>query len=588
MRGNSDRTRFLTFGLLTVWTALLGYLGYVQLGRWKHYETEARQQHWIKLELLAPRGQVFDRLGRPLALNRSCASIRILPQYIGSSGARAEGERPVRDPKKVAELADVLTGFGFGDRAATLRDLSTRDKLFWFRRDVDYGVAESLRRVLIARQLSNCTYVDDDVERIYPYGEVCAPVVGFVGDERGLAGIETEYDSILRGHGGWTMLQRDAVGRSYPYPSYPIERPVAGADIHLTLDLDVQEICYDALLDQVQATGALKGSAVVLDAKTGAILGLCDYPSYDPNNYDDYPKDRYKTTAVSDQFEPGSSFKIVICAAALESPNSDRLTHQTYDVSAGLLQIGKRQIHDVHSNGVLDFDGLFIKSSNPGCAMLSMQVEPELYYQIARGLGFGSTVGIGLPNEGSGFIDRPDKLNTLRFANVAFGQGVTVTLTQLAAAYLCVASNGAYLRPYLIASVRQNGRWLRRYQPAAVRQALRSATAGRMKDILERVVTEGTGTAAQVDSVPTCGKTGTAQKTEPGGGYSRTRSRMTFVGFFPKLEPEYVIAVLIDEPRTVRFAGSTSCPAFKAIGERLRLLERMRVRAPVGELADGR
>jgi len=455
-------------------------------------------------------------------------------------------------------------------------------------RQVDYAVGDSLRRVLVERQFSNCTYVDDDNVRLYPHGKLCANIIGFTGDDGGLAGLEFEYDSVLRGHGGWVLLQKDAIGRAFPYPSFPTRRPVAGLDIHLTLDLDVQQICYDALAQQVESCGALLGSAIVIDAASGAILALADYPGYDPMRFAAYPKERYKSAAVSDQIEPGSSFKLVVCAAALESPDAARLTGQTFDVSSGFVEVGKRKIHDVHKNGVLDFAGLFVKSSNPGCALLSLQLKPDKYYELARALGFGNAVGIGLPNEGSGRIDPPRRLNTLRFANVVFGQGVTVTLLQLAAAYLCVANDGAYVRPYLIESVRQSGRVVRRFSPTRLRQALKPENARLIKDILERAVAEGTGLLAQMDGVAVCGKTGTAQKVEPGGGYSRTRSRMTFVGFFPKHEPRYVIAVLIDEPKKDRFASTVACPVFRQIGENLILLERMRDRGRGIEASRGR
>ena len=174
-------------------------------------------------------------------------------------------------------------------------------------------------------------------------------------------------------------------------------------------------------------------------------------------------------------------------------------------------------------------------------------------------------------------------MTRLRFANIAFGQGVTVTLLQLAAAYLCVANDGAYLRPYLMDSVCQGDRVVCRFTPAKLRQVIRPATAHRVKDILERAVSEGTGLLARIDGVSTCGKTGTAQKVEPWGAYSKTRSRMTFVGFFPKERPEYVVAVLLDEPKTERFAGTAACPVFREIGERLLLWDRMRRRDHVVE-----
>jgi cell division protein FtsI/penicillin-binding protein 2 len=593
MRRPVSRTKVLVAAAAAVWAGLLGFLGYVQLGRWKHYERQAMGQQGETLDLHAARGRVYDADGRPLTLNRSICSIRILPQW-------------ARDKDT---LAGILAEFGLAQRKAISQELQRRNRLFWFSRNVDYSVGDSLRRVLVERQFSNCTYVDDDYVRVYPHGELCANVVGFTGDDRGRAGIEFEYDSVLRGRGGWVKLQKDAIGRAFPYPSFPTKRPVAGLDIHLTLDLDVQQICYDALRRQVEECGALGGSAIVLDAAKGSILGLADYPGYDPMRFGAFSKETYKSAALSDQFEPGSSFKLVVCAAALESPEADLLTRQTFDVSSGFVQIGKYKIRDVHKNGVLDFAGLFIKSSNPGCALLSMQLQPEKYYELARALGFGNAVGIGLPNEGGGWIDPPQKLNRLRFANVAFGQGLTVTLLQLAAAYLCVANDGSYLRPYLIDAVRQPGyprpalsghgfrnpslgaweRLLRRSagvaavkqgRPSRLRQAIKPENARRMKDILERVVVEGTGVLAQIDGVSVCGKTGTAQKVEPGGVYSRTRSRMTFVGFFPKVQPRYVIAVLIDEPKTIRFAGTAACPVFRQIGESLIRLDRMRSREP--------
>jgi cell division protein FtsI/penicillin-binding protein 2 len=572
MKQPISRSKVLQTALIAAWTGLLCFLGFVQLARWKHYERQAQVQQGQKLPLLAQRGRVYDRLGRPLTLNRSCCSIQILPQW-------------ARDRED--SLAGILASFGLAERKPMAAELRERDHLFWFKRRVDYYTGDSLRKVLLKRQFHNCTYVDDDLQRVYPYGPSCATVLGFVGDERGLAGIESEYDSTMRGRSGWILLQRDALGRCFPYPSYPMVRPSTGADVRLTIDLDVQQVCYEALQQKVESSGALHGSVVVMDAATGAILGLADYPSYEPADYKSYPKELHKAAAICDQIEPGSSFKMVICASALESPNAARLTSQTYDVSSGFVQIGSRKIHDVHNNGVLDFPGLFIKSSNPGCAMLSMQLDPKAYYQIAKALGFGSAVGIGLPGEGGGWLDRPDRLNTLRFANIAFGQGVTVTLLQLTAAYACVANDGAYMRPYLIESVRQGGRALRQFRPTRVRQVLKPETARTMKDIFERVVTEGTGTLARMDGVAVCGKTGTAQKVEPGFGYSNSKSRMTFIGFLPKDKPRYVIGVLIDEPKTERFAGTSCCPVFKQIAEALLLLDRMRSRlAP--EAAKGR
>jgi len=562
MRQREKRGKILLFCFFAVWGFLFVKLAEVQIGKRHYYQHEAKKLHFKRIELLGERGRIYDRKGRALALNRLCCSIQILPSY-------------VRDKDT---LAEILASFGLGTVEENRALLNRHKRLFWFRRFVDFGVGDSLRKVLTRRRFINAVLVQDDYERIYPFGEFCADVVGFMGAERGLAGVEWEFDSLLRGVPGWIMLQKDARGWTHPSPNLPMKKPRPGVDICLTIDADIQRICYEALAHGVDECGAKQGAVIVLDATSGAILGAVDFPGYEPKRFADFPKERYKLNAVADQFEPGSSFKIVICAAALEDSAPERFTGRLYDVSAGFIQIGSKKIKDVHPNGVLSFDSVFIQSSNPACALMSFEVNPEVYYTVARKLGFAEKIGIGFPDEGSGRLDTPARLrNRLRFATISFGQGVTVTLLQMAAAYLCVANDGKYLKPYLVegtgCQLFLGGARLSKVQRTVVRQALREETAKRMKDILERVVRNGTGKLAAIEGVSVCGKTGTAQKVEPSGGYSSTRSLMSFIGFLPKEQPRYVIAVMLDEPTKYRFAGSTACPVFREIGERLLRLD---------------
>lgn len=554
------RQKFIEIFLFALWGAMLFKLFNVQILNWRHYQRMAAVQHYTKVKLLGERGKIYDRKGRVLAFNRSCTSIRILPKW-------------VRDKDRLAAL---LVDFGLGT-FSTNRAFLARDKgLFLFKRYIDYNTGDSLRKVLVKERFHNATLVNDDYERLYPYGEFCADVVGFVGDEgTGLAGLEWAFNSLLAGKPGWVMMQRDAIGYSYPYPNHPTSPPEQGAELHLTIDADIQQVCYEALKKGVNETEALRGSVVVLDS-SGAILAMVDYPGYDPNRFFDYPTELYKANAVTDQFEPGSSFKLVMCAAALEFSDSERFTQRVYDVSAGFIQIGKRKIKDVHPNGVLTFDSVFINSSNLGCALMSFDIDPEFYYQVARRLGFGEPIGVGLPNEGRGKLDSPKKLrNRLRLATISFGQGVTVTLLQLAAAYLCIGNDGEYVKPYLVDSIKRGNRVILKQGRRETRQAVRAQTAQRVKGILRRVVEHGTGKLAAIANVAVCGKTGTAQKVEPWGGYSSVRSLMTFIGFFPIEKPRYCIAVLIDEPKRARFAAGAACPVFKEIGERLLLKDRI-------------
>ncbi len=561
MRRGARRGRIFGFGLFLGWLGLLIRLGDIQIGKWRYYEKRAKAQHWTHVELLGARGRIFDRNGRLIAYNRSCCAIGIHPRY-------------VRDKDS---LSEILAGFGLCKEQEIRQLLRNKNGFFTLRERVDFATGDSLRSVLTKRQFNNAVVVQDVFERVYPYGELCADVIGFVGNEGGKAGLEWEFDGFLRGKPGWILLQKDALGWTFPYPSYPMQEPVPGGDVELTIDVDVQEICYRALRKGVTRTGAQRGSALVLDARTGAVLGAVDYPGYDPERFSDFPKERFKLRAVADQFEPGSSFKIVLCAAALEDSAPERFTQRLYDVSCGFVEIGNRKIKDVHPNGVLSFDSVFICSSNPACAMMSFDVSPELFYSVARRLGFTKKVGIGLPDDGSGRLDRPRRLrNRLRFANISFGQGVMVTLGQLAAAYLCIANDGVYLKPYLIQSLKTQGRTLVFGKRIEVRRVVSPEAAARIKDILERVVLNGTGKLAAIQDVKVCGKTGTAQKVEFGGGYSSTRSLMSFIGFFPKEEPRFLIAIMLDEPTEFRFASNTACPVFKEIGERLLRLEATR------------
>ncbi len=561
MRSGVRRGRILSLGIFLGWVGLLIRLGEVQIGKWRYYQERAKGQHWMRVEIPGERGKIYDRNGRLVAFNRSSCAIRIHPRY-------------VRD---MDTLAEILSDFGLGGMRENRRAISAHKGFFTFWKGLEATLGDSLRKVLTKRQFSNAVVVQDVFERVYPYGELCADIVGFAVSDGGRAGLEWELDGVLRGKPGWVLLQKDALGWTFPYPSYPMKKAMPGFDVQLTIDVDIQEICYRALEDGVVRSGAQRGSVVVLDAQTGAILAAVDYPGYNPERYAEFPPERYKLAAVADQFEPGSSFKIVICAASLEDSALHRFTERLYDVSRGFIEIGSHKIKDVHPNGVLSFDSIFIQSSNLGCALLSFDVNPELYYSVARGLGFGQKVDIGLPDEGSGRLDKPKALkNRLRFATISFGQGVMVTLLQLACAYLCVANDGVYLKPYLIQSLKGNGRTIVLGKKIEVRRALHPETAVRIKDILERVVRNGTGKLAAIPNTRVCGKTGTAQKVEPWGGYSSTRSLMTFVGFFPKEDPRYTIAVMLDEPTQVRFAGSAACPVFKEIGERLLRLEQLR------------
>jgi cell division protein FtsI/penicillin-binding protein 2 len=549
----TKRIKFIKFLLTFVFLGLTIYTILLQTVYYKKYKTIADSQHGTKVPIVAERGKILDVQNRPLAFNQLCASIVILPQYVRS----------------IDSVANVLSPYNFKSRNEIINDINNNNAYFWFKKFVDYNITDKLKKDLLKHRIANSVYITDDPKRVYPFGANTGSIVGFLGDERGRAGLEFYFDTILRGTPGWVLLQKDAIGNNYYWPSYPTQPPVNGSDIVLTLDLDIQEIAYRNLAKYVDSFQALRGSIVVLNVKDASILAMCDYPDFDPQDFNKYPSYLWKANPVCDEFEPGSVYKLFICATALESDNKDMLLAQTYDVSKGFMEISGKKIKDVHNNGKIDFENIFIKSSNIGVSMLSQVLSVQDFYSVERKFGLGLQTGIELPGEATGYLDKPKNLTALRFANNSFGQGVRATLLQLSMAYLTIANDGVLLKPYIIKEIANNNNCIYRGEKKVVRKVLNSNIAWQIKEILGRAVSEGTGRAAQLDDYPVCGKTGTAQKLEPNGKYSDKKSMMTFIGFFPKDDPQYLIAVYVDEPKISRFAGEVTCPLFKTIAARI-------------------
>ncbi|MEO0107622.1 MAG: penicillin-binding protein 2, partial [candidate division WOR-3 bacterium] len=402
-----------------------------------------------------------------------------------------------------------------------------------------------------------------------PYG--ASSILGYAVRDSGKTGIEAVMNEVLAGVPGKVILQKDGLGNRYRFPAYPDIQPQSGADVWLTVDLDMQRVAFEELAQCVDAFGADAGSVIIQDCRSGEIRVMCDYPYRDPRRDWGLEPASFRCRAAEESFEPGSVFKPILGLAALDGPQSDRICSQRYDVSSGVIEICGRRIRDVHNCGVQDFAGLLIHSSNVGMSMVSMMVSRRQYYETMRRLGFGRPTGIELPQEDSGYLDleyrtAPERMSPLRIANNAFGQGLRVTLLQLAACYCAIANDGLLLKPYLVKAVVSAQGQKYENRPLVVRRAVSIQAAQRMKEILARVMTEGTGQQAASPYYEACGKTGTAQKTLPGKGYVQTIA--TLVGFFPRQNPALLVAVSVDNPKLGRFAGTIVGPTFRRIGER--------------------
>ncbi|RKX70257.1 hypothetical protein DRP53_05645 [candidate division WOR-3 bacterium] len=520
--------RWVNFLPFAFWCYLAFNLFNLQILKHQSYSIRAKNQHEQKVRLVARRGNIYDRNGRPLAVSIKAYSIYAVTKYV----------------RNLNQTAMKLAQLGLGPYRELVRKLKTK-RFFWVKMKVDKELATKVKEL----HLPGIGVVDDYL-RFYPQKRYLKDLIGNVSsDNRGLSGLEFQFDSILKGRDGFAVFQKKPSGRGYPYPHYPMLEPECGGDLYLTLDLDLQILLYETLSRAVDRYRADRAAGVIIEPGTGKVLALVNING-----------DRCHNSVISDEFEPGSTFKIVTLAAALiEGHRLDEIV----DVSGGRLKVGGHLIHDFRDYGRLDLKGVFVHSSNVGAVKIGRRVRREIFFQTARALGFGNLTGIHLPGEAKGKIYRPREMKRLRYANNCFGQGVTVTLLQLTNAYAAIAASGKLYRPYVVARI-VGGETRYTFRPFLIRRSLTPEICHQISEVLAAVVEEGTGRRARNRLIKICGKTGTAQKAGP-GGYLPGRIITTFVGYFPKQEPDYVIGIMLDEPKQGSWASQITAPVFGEI-----------------------
>jgi cell division protein FtsI/penicillin-binding protein 2 len=533
-------------GLGTVWVLLIAArLYHLQVVRYDHYTGKAERQQQRVVTLDPPRGTIYDAHGRELAVSIQVDSAYAVPPEI-------------EDPKAAARvLARVVPGL---DAAKLTRLLASDREFVWMARKLDPPVAEKVRELRLPG-----LYFLPESKRYYPMGPLAAQVLGYVGtDNHGLAGLELVYDDEVAGKPGRRTVLRDARRGTVVSPGLSFAEPEPGHDLHLTLDATVQHIVERELRDAVEKRGAKRGSAIFLDPATGGVLAMATYPAFDPNDFGRYPPSRWRNAAIMDVYEPGSTFKIVTAAAALES--GVVRAEDEFDCEMGGITLLGIRIRDHKQFGRLTFAQVLAKSSNVGVIKAALLVGNERFYRSIRGFGFGRLTGIDLPGESAGILHPLESWGPLAKAYIAFGQGISVTPLQLAAAAAAMANEGALLRPHVVAALsRGEARVARFPQPPVVGRPISPAAARELKRLLEDVVTAGTGRGAAVAGYRVAGKTGTAQ-IPTRGGYLRNGYLPSFVGFAPADRPVLVGVVAIAEPQGFEYhGGQVAAPVFGAI-----------------------
>jgi cell division protein FtsI/penicillin-binding protein 2 len=540
--------------LVALWILLVLRLLQVQILERGRYQNMAKIQYTSREVKHALRGEILDRRLSPLATNQAAYSVGI-------------DTRLLKEPTDAARrIAEVLGG----SPQALLRRFLKENGFMWLGRKLESEKVDALRQLNL-----NALVFKKEYRRVYPFGRTAAHVVGFTGiDNEGLAGTELRFDSELRGKDGWAYVQRDAYNGEFVDLSKPSVAPKDGKHLVLTIDYVFQTIVEEELRRAVKEYSAVGGCAVVTDPRTGEVLAMASEPSFDPNRFTEFPKERFRNRAISEIFEPGSTFKIVTMSALLET----RTKKPTDIVFAenGVYRLAGRTIRDHERYGWLTVADVLKNSSNIGTVKLGMELGNMRLFRFARAFGFGALTGIDLPGETGGLLNQPTRWSRLTPASVSIGYEVGVTALQMAMAYGAIANGGKLLQPIIAAGTFDTvPREIPELQPIVIRRVLSPATAEKMRWLLERVVQEGTGAEARIEGLRIAGKTGTAQKPrKDGSGYSNTDYVASFVGFYPADAPELLVFVMIDTPRPVYWGGKVAAPTFRRILERI-----LRIRA---------
>jgi len=393
-------------------------------------------------------------------------------------------------------------------------------------------------------------------------------VLGFTNvDGQGLEGIERAFDAELRGGVQALVVGHDAQGRQFEMGDGWGSLPRAGAHVELTIDVALQRVAEEELERAVRQFQAKAGSLVALDPDTGEVLAMANVPRFDPNRVRGVAADHIRNRAVTDVYEPGSTFKAFLAAAALEEQVVR--PEERVNCENGHYAVGNRTIRDAHPHGVLTFAEVIAQSSNIGCAKIAERLGNERYGKMVRGLGFGQPTGIDLPGEAGGLLRPVEKWGRIHLVTTAFGQGIAVTPLQMARAFAAIANGGDLLRPYIVKRItNEDGTVRYAATPHLERRVMSRRTAEAVTRLLVGVTEHGTGKQAVIDGFQVAGKTGTAQKVDPGTGRYSARDRMSsFIGFVPADKPALVVIAVIDSPRTATYGGVVAAPVFRAVAE---------------------
>jgi len=554
---NRNRTNlrlYLLGSVLILWCAgICMRLVYLQIFRYGSFQQKATHQQQRTVEVAAKRGIIYDRAGRELAMSVSVDSAFAVPSVIPDLGS-------------TLSLVSRITK---ADPRELLSKCKAAKSFCWVARKADPEIADRIRALNLRG-----IYFQKESKRFYPKRDLGPQVIGYVGtDDGGLSGIEREFDDRLKGVPGSMIIQVDAHNKWYGSVE---KQPEPGNNVVLTIDEQIQYIAERELAAAIAQTHAISGTVIVENPHTGEILALANQPTFNPNVSREITPEKLKDHAVSDVYEPGSTFKLVTISAALE----EKLTNpnEVFDCQMGSIVYNGMRIRDSKPHGLLTVTKVLSDSSDVGSIKIAMRLGEDRFYKYIRAFGFGSQTGIELPGESRGLTKPVSRWSKVSIAAISMGQEIGISPIQLASLVSTIGNDGVAIPPRIVAATLapQSAPKMIAFHPAEGRRVISSRTAAQMKAMMQDVVLEGTGKKAILEGYSSAGKTGTAQKVDPATGtYSRTKYVASFAGFAPINDPAIVVAVILDSAVGLHQGGQVSAPVFQRVAQQV--LEYMHV-----------
>ncbi|MDY6854337.1 MAG: penicillin-binding transpeptidase domain-containing protein [Thermodesulfobacteriota bacterium] len=522
-----------------------------QLHVLKNKELSQLTENQVKRVItVAPkRGVIYDCKREEIAISIDVASIYAQPSKITNKREYA---------RKLSRILKIK-------RRDLIKKLNSDKSFVWIKRKVAPDESKKVESL----NLDGINFLTE-AKRFYPSREIASNVIGFVGiDSKGLEGLEFNYDKDLKGKATYSSVQRDALGRIIFGKQLKQRKNVMGNELILTIDKTIQYIAEEELRKAVRKTRAKSGTVVVMRPDTGEILAMAIQPQYNPNVFWKYKPSSWRNRAVTDSFEPGSTFKVFLLAAVLEEGVVSQ--RDIFFCENGSYRVGKNTINDVHPHAWLTIKRIIQYSSNIGVSKVGERLGKEKFHEYIRKFGFGERTNVNLPGETNGLVRSPQNWKKIDMNTISFGQGVSVSAIQLINGLCTIANKGFLMKPYIVKNiVTSDGKVIKEFKPHIVRRVISEKTARDVTSILKSTVKKGgTGTKAFIDGYEVAGKTGTAQKANPyTGGYYKNKYIASFIGFAPADHPQIAILVVIDEPEGTPYGGEVAAPVFKACAEK--------------------